>query len=190
MVSADLGWAITSLFIENVNWSQNIGYLIGLSVVAGAIHVVRRRTLVRQEELRLAAERASESKTEFLANMSHEVRTPMNGVLGLSALLLDTALDPKQEKMATAIRESADALITVPRMDLDDPLGTDPASNPNVRLYYAYFDFSLRGDPSNGGKRYGFDTNLSPIDSSDTEDVHLTGMLTYGTAGACRYPAA
>ena len=45
--------------------------------------------------------------------MSHEVRTPMNGVLGLSALLLDTNLDNKQEKMIMAIRESADALVGI-----------------------------------------------------------------------------
>ena len=110
MILGDLGWGITSLWVEGINWVQSAGYLIGFSAVAIGINYVRGRTLVRMEELRLAAERASQAKTEFLANMSHEVRTPMNGVLGLSALLLDTQLDSKQEKMVTAIRESADAL--------------------------------------------------------------------------------
>jgi CheY-like chemotaxis protein/HPt (histidine-containing phosphotransfer) domain-containing protein len=90
-----------------------LGYLGGLSVVAVGVNWARGRTLVRMEELRLAAERASETKTELMANLSHEVRTPMNGVLGLSALLLDTKLDEKQEKMVTAIRESADALVGI-----------------------------------------------------------------------------
>ena len=38
------------------------------------------------------AEVASRAKGEFLANMSHEVRTPMNGVIGMIGLLLDTDL--------------------------------------------------------------------------------------------------
>ncbi len=113
MACGDIGWGVTSLFVEDVNWMQSIGYLAGFSVVTIGTHVVRRRTLVKLHELRVAAERASQAKTEFLANMSHEVRTPITGVLGLGSLLLDTKLEPKQEKMVEAIRDSVEALIGV-----------------------------------------------------------------------------
>ncbi len=113
MLTGDLGWGLVSLGMPGVDWGQSIGYLLGLSVVAAGLNYVRGRTLVRMEELRLAAERSSSAKNEFVTNASHEIRTPMNGVLGLSALLLDTKLDAKQEKMVLAIRESADALIGV-----------------------------------------------------------------------------
>jgi CheY-like chemotaxis protein/HPt (histidine-containing phosphotransfer) domain-containing protein len=125
--------------VEGVNWVQSTGYLIGFSAVTIGINYARGRTIVHMEELRLAAERASQAKTEFLANMSHEVRTPMNGVLGLSALLLDTELDGKQEKMITAIRESADALIGI----VDEILDFSQLQKGQVELEHAAFDMSV-----------------------------------------------
>lgn len=60
-----------------------------------------------------AADSANRAKSQFLANMSHEVRTPMNGILGMSELLLSTALTPAQRRFADTIHKSGDALLYI-----------------------------------------------------------------------------
>lgn len=60
-----------------------------------------------------AADSANRAKSQFLANMSHEVRTPMNGILGMTELLLSTALTPAQRRFADTIHKSGDALLYI-----------------------------------------------------------------------------
>ncbi|MEM9618426.1 MAG: response regulator [Pseudomonadota bacterium] len=49
----------------------------------------------------------------WLATMSHEMRTPLNGILGMTGLLLDTTLEPNQRAYAESVRESGVALLAL-----------------------------------------------------------------------------
>ncbi|HTI67259.1 MAG TPA: ATP-binding protein [Caulobacteraceae bacterium] len=59
------------------------------------------------------AEAANRTTNQFLANMSHEVRTPLNGVLGLSHVLATTVKDPTQQELVAQVIASAETLETL-----------------------------------------------------------------------------
>ena len=77
----------------------------------GALGVYRDITAEEEREALLKqarrdAERASRLKSEFLARISHELRTPMQGVLGMAALLERSELDNHQSHCLDVIRAS------------------------------------------------------------------------------------
>ncbi len=84
------------------------------------------------------AEAASRAKSQFLANMSHEVRTPMNGVLGMTELLMQTELDDKQRRFVQTVNSSGEALLRV----IDDIL--DFTKIEAGRMELETIDFDLR----------------------------------------------
>jgi len=57
------------------------------------------------------AEMASSAKSQFLAMMSHEMRTPLNGVIGFSDLLMQTDLTGSQMQYMQAVYSSAISLL-------------------------------------------------------------------------------
>ena len=60
-----------------------------------------------------AADAANQAKSQFLANMSHEVRTPMNAIIGLTELVLNSSLTPRQTDYLKMVLQSGESLLSI-----------------------------------------------------------------------------
>lgn len=72
--------------------------------------------MARAQDLALEAARL---RTEFLSNVGHEILTPLNGIVGMSRLLLDSGLSAQQHEYAEAVRSSSDMLRGIVKDVLD-----------------------------------------------------------------------
>lgn len=59
------------------------------------------------------ADEANRTKSQFLSVISHEIRTPINGVVGISNLLLEENLTPKQKEYVQILNFSSRHLMSL-----------------------------------------------------------------------------
>ena len=107
-------------------------------VIQGQLDLIQHQ-LEEANVLKEQAESATRAKSEFLNNISHELRTPMNGILGMTDLILDTSLNPDQRDCLQVVRQSADQLLSV----VNDVLDFSKIESGNVELESEVFDLRL-----------------------------------------------
>ncbi|MDE3171127.1 MAG: response regulator [Acidobacteriota bacterium] len=105
-----------------------------------AIDITERKRA--EAELSLAREKAElalRTKAEFLADVSHEIRAPINGVIGMTDLALESGPSPEQREYLEVVKSSARTLLSLFN-DIIDFSKLDAGT-----LDFENIDFSLRG---------------------------------------------
>ena len=96
----------------------------------------------REAELRRAmqqAQAAVEARSRFLANISHEVRTPINGMLGLTDLVLASPLTVQQREWLTLARAATQGLLAI----VNDVLDLSKIDAGAMTIEHTAFDLHL-----------------------------------------------
>ncbi|NTW04003.1 MAG: PAS domain-containing protein, partial [Oscillochloris sp.] len=96
----------------------------------------RQRAAEELARARDVAEAATQAKSAFLASMSHEIRTPLNAVIGMTAMLQDTALSAEQRFYVDTIHTGGEALLAV----ISDILDFSRIESGRIELEVVPFD--------------------------------------------------
>ena len=135
------------------NWFHNNKRLIVISVltiiffILGIILAFLRKLSIMEKEANatlseknVELERANAAKSQFLARTSHDLRTPMNAIMGLTALALDETSANKKDFYLGQITTSSEFLLGL----INDVLDMDKIENGNIELKptpYAFSEF-------------------------------------------------
>ena len=109
----------TSVILLNDYWFTHRTLAVGLLLTLVLIPLYAIKLLKRLNRAIIHAEEASKAKSRFLANMSHEMRTPLNGVIGASDLILETPLNEEQKDLVQTLRNSGQLLLKLIESVLD-----------------------------------------------------------------------
>jgi signal transduction histidine kinase/CheY-like chemotaxis protein len=177
-----------------------VAYALGLVLFSALIFLTRLRLArVRHRELEaLVAQRtrqlaeANAAKSEFLAHINHEIRNPLNGVIGLSAMLANQHQDENSRHLARSLKACAGYLGSV----VDNVLDLARIEAGRIEITPQRFDprqliediaemFRLQIEETGGRITWSSDPDLP---AALVGDVHrIRQVLVNFTANAARY---
>ena len=108
-VASILGF--TAVLFVNEYWHDHLRIAIGLWLTLLCIPLYILKLRGQLNDALEKAKAASRAKSDFLSNMSHEMRTPLNGVIGASDLLIGTRLDEEQKSLVSTLKQSGHLLL-------------------------------------------------------------------------------
>ncbi|MFY0685487.1 MAG: hypothetical protein JXR20_13125, partial [Balneola sp.] len=113
---------VAAPYLQEINRIRDISIanIIALLVLGFSLYVFKRSYLHDRESLnnaieeikveKVKAESADKAKSQFLATISHEMRTPLNGIVGISEILSETDLNAEQIEMVKNLSYSSNML--------------------------------------------------------------------------------
>ena len=110
--------------IEKVVLVSKVPFFNEKNEIIGILGIYTDITQKKEEEKQLkiakdSAELANRAKDEFIANMSHDIRTPLSGIIGISALLEKEVEKPEEKEHAHLINVSGEQLLALLNSVLD-----------------------------------------------------------------------
>ena len=132
-----------NIFIDILQSLIILGLVVGViyrfqtKVYRKALHQIEKQNeeLKRSEE---KADKANQAKSDFLSNMSHEIRTPINAVIGMNEMILREAKEEQLLEYATAVQNSALALLSI----INDVLDISKIEAGKIEISEARYELS------------------------------------------------
>ncbi|MCP4914953.1 MAG: response regulator [Oligoflexia bacterium] len=139
-------------------------FLFGLAVAIGI--TIKNNEEIYVKRLTISSERllkANESKDAFWAKISHEIKTPLNGILGMTNLLISGNINKEQKDLLSIIKDSGENLNLI----LSDVIDYSKLESGEIQLIKKPFDIIEM-----------LDTVISTFQSfADNKGIHLNYLL-------------
>jgi len=113
------GKYITTVFI----YILILGFIFALATIIASVLFFRNRDnrmlIEKNQKANELLEQASNAKSEFISNISHDIRTPINGIMGMTAIAMEDAISEKTKDCLGKIDVSARYLLSLVNDVLD-----------------------------------------------------------------------
>jgi two-component system autoinducer 2 sensor kinase/phosphatase LuxQ len=119
-------WDLSPIVVD-----QQIQYILAQGQDITTIAEAEKQSRIARNE----AEKSSQMQSEFLAKMSHEVRTPLNGIIGVSQLLTTSVTSDSQKEQVAVLAACSEHLLSV----LNDILDFSMMEHDKFRIKSAQF---------------------------------------------------